>query len=298
MGDKLKILSIDGGGVRGIYPATLLKLIEEKLNIKIYDNFDLIVGTSTGSIVAGAIAVNYDLSSLIKDFETDAPNIFQKRWDGLFKSKYDIKKLEYFLMQKFGGKKLGEIEKPLILNATNITSGQVHVFKSRYQLERRQGDYTRDAEVLLYKAVLASCAAPTYFDPVKIGDDLLCDGGLWANNPSLVGYTDAVQNFKFNHQDIKILSIGTGQANRFYDKSKCWGWFTGWKKTKLVDFAMSIQTQFPENTAKLLLKDNFLRINSEIEDWGLDNYENIPKLKNMAVCSFNRHFTTIKSFIG
>ena len=111
----------------------------------------------------------------------------------MLKSKYDAKVLENLLRDSFGETTLGNIKKPLIINATNVSTGKVHVFKSSYQKDRRNGDYFRDREVPLYKAVLASCAAPVYFDPVDIEGDLVCDGGLWANNPAVVGYVDAIR---------------------------------------------------------------------------------------------------------
>lgn len=215
---NLMILSLDGGGVRGIFSAHLLNQIQERLGINIFETFDLIVGTSTGSIVAASVAANKDLSELVACYETWAQEIFRRRRFriGLFKSKYDINKLKTSLNQFFGDLKLGDIEKPLILNATNVSTGSVHVFKSSYQERLRNGDYVRDKEVRLYQAILASCSAPTYFDPVRIANDLICDGSLWANNPVLVGYVDAVRNFKIDPRSIRIFSIGTGRANQFW----------------------------------------------------------------------------------
>ena len=74
-----KILSLDGGGVRGIFSARVLDLIEQKLDIDIHNTFDLIVGTSTGSIVAASVAVKHDLSKLVKDYEEYAPQIFRRK---------------------------------------------------------------------------------------------------------------------------------------------------------------------------------------------------------------------------
>ena len=219
----LRVLSIDGGGVRGVLPARILSLMEEKFHINIYNTFDLIVGTSAGSIVAGSIAANYDLAQLVDDYIEASPKIFREQWNffGLARSKYNRKSLEDFLHKKLGNIKLGEIEKPIILNATNVSVWGVYVFKSAYQNQYRGGDYVRDPDIHLFKAVLASCAAPTYFDPVDIKGTLVCDGGIWANNPVLVAYTEARSNFKTDN--IKILSLGTSKSKRTYQKSKNWG---------------------------------------------------------------------------
>ncbi len=298
-----KVLCIDGGGVRGIFATKILSLIETKFNVKIHDTFDLIVGTSTGSIVTGAIAINYDLTALVDDYSRDASKIFQKQFSlcGLLKSKYDSRVLSKFLHDKLGDKKLGEIEKPIILNATNASVGDVHIFKSSYQNIQRGGDYVRDGDVPLFKAVLASCSAPTYFDPVDIDGTLVCDGGIWANNPSLVGYIDAIRNFKSETKDIKILSIGTGQMSQIYQSSTCWGFWglmSGWQNTKLVDFMMSCQTIFPQNALHLIDNELILRINPKIDYYALDDYEKIPILGELAKSEFTNRNVEIKNFLN
>lgn len=297
-GKPFRVLCIDGGGVRGIFAAKILSLIETELHIDIHNIFDLIVGTSTGSIIAGAIAINYDLTKLVDDYSKNAASIFQKQFNlcGLLRSKYDSQALNNFLLDRLGDIKLGEIEKPLILNATNASVGDVHIFKSSYQKTKRKGDYVRDGTVPLFKAVLASCAAPTYFDPVDINGTLVCDGGIWANNPSLVGYTDAIKNFQT--KNIKILSVGTGKTNQIYQPSALWGFLSGWGRTKLVDFMMSCQTMFPQNVLGLIDDEVVLRINPPIEHCTLDNYKKIPTLKEIAKSEFTKNNVEIKSFLS
>ena len=89
---------------------------------------------------------------------------------------------------------LGEISTPLMITSSDISTGGVHVFKSRY-LKDLGEPYVRDGNVALSEAILASCVAPTYFDPMPVGDFLLADGGLWANNPSIIALTEAVSKF-------------------------------------------------------------------------------------------------------
>lgn len=297
MGDKVfKVLCIDGGGVRGILPAVILEQMEAKLDIVAHETFDLIVGTSTGSIIAGAIVKQLNLTQLVDGYLTSAPDFFRKRWSacGLCRSKYDHKPLEKFLHKKLGDIKLGEISKPLILNATNVSTGEVHVFKSSYQKAQGKGDYVRDGEVPLYKAVLASCAAPTYFDPVDIDGTSVCDGSIWANNPSLVGYTDAKCNF--DAKNIKILSLGTGNTQHIYSKSRRWGFLTGWKNSKMVDFVMSCQTEFPQNCLNLTKNAEMLRINPKIPNYGIDNCDNITSLREWAKAEFTARNREILNF--
>lgn len=293
-----RILSIDGGGVRGVFAAKMLALMEAKLNI--HETFDLIVGTSTGSIVAAAIAVKYDLSQLVDDYQKNASEIFQKRFSplGLFRSKYDSKSLSIFLNEKLGDIKLGEIEKPLIINATNISIGDLHLFKSSYLKKHLKEDYVRDGKVPLYKAVLASCSAPIYFDPVDIEGTLVCDGGIWANNPSLVGYTDAIGKFCINPDSIKVLSLGSGQARQVYLASRRWGFLNGWKRTKLINSLMSCQTEYPQKVLSLINQKMIFRVNPTIDYCGLDDYRCIPTLVELAKSEFTRDNTKISNFLA
>ena len=296
---SFKILSLDGGGVRGIFSAQVLNSINDKLGINTCNTFNLLVGTSTGSIVAAAVAIGYDLSKLVQDYECYAPRIFKQRFSlrGYLRSRYDSKILGNFLHESFKETTLGDIKTPLIINATNVSTGKVHVFKSSYQEERRGGDYVRDGDVPLYKAVLASCSAPTYFDPVKISDDLVCDGGLWANNPALVGYVDAINNFNETPAKMKILSIGTGNTRQFYLPSYMWGLVTGWKREQIVSLVMLSQTQYAENCLDLIMPENVLRINPEIGNWKLDDYRVLPTLKSLASQEVTNRGELIKGFL-
>ena len=297
--NRFKILSLDGGGVRGIYSACLLNLIEEKIGISIFDAFDLVVGTSAGSIVAASVAINGEMRQLAERYESCMQTVFKSKpyRYGLFGSKYKIADLEKELKAWFQETKLGEVKKPLIINATNVSTGRVHVFKSAYQHMRRNGDYIRDGEIPLYKAVLASCAAPAYFDPVCVSDDLICDGGLWANNPSMVGYVDAVSNFQQDPANVRIFSVGSGQSTQFYSRSPYWGLLTGWKRSKIVDFAMSCQTMYADNCMNLILGDNIFRMNPIVDNWNLDDCKAPPTLISLAALNVTNEAKKIRKFL-
>ncbi len=293
------ILSLDGGGVRGIFAGQILNLMHDKLGIDPYSEFNLFVGTSTGSIVAASLATHQNLSELVEDYESFAPSIFKKRLSiyGMLRSRYNLNGLESFIQKRFDQITLGQITVPLIINATNISTGNVHVLKSSYQNDVRGGDYYRDGNVPLYKAVLASCAGPTFFDPVQINDDLLCDGGLWANNPSLVGYVEALRNFKETAQNIRILSIGTGSYTPFYLPACKWGLMNGWKRDKIVDLAMICQTQHTQNCLDLIIPNNILRIDPKIDNWKLDDCKHLQILKSLAEKELTHRGEHIKKFL-
>ena len=202
-----RILSIDGGGIRGVFPAHILFCMAQRLGIKIYDHFDMIAGTSTGSILAAAVACKIDLGEVITLYRDKGQDIFSRRkslfpvkYQPAIQSLYGNKCLREVLKKTFHDIKLGDIPIPLLLPATDIGNGGVHVFKSGYSK-----DFTRDNKVLLREAILASCSAPTYFDPSKVNEYLLADGGLWANNPSLAAVIDAQRRLNIDLADIHIF---------------------------------------------------------------------------------------------
>ena len=281
------VLALDGGGARGIYSAQILACIEQLKGAPVKEHFDLIAGTSTGSIIAGAAAVGIPMARVVELFADESPRIFRKRWLGSFhiRSKYSRRSLEQVVRTCVSGLTLGEITTPLMILGSDISTGGVHVFKSRYMKDLGE-PYVRDADVVLSDAILASCAAPTYFDPVPVGDFLLADGGLWANNPSIMALTESVSKFRRSVEQVRILSIGTGHAVNLYSQKRLWGLITGWGREKLVSYVLRLQSDASANMAKLLLADRYLRIDPEIEAWDLDDIEHLDNLKALATKDF------------
>lgn len=306
------ILSIDGGGIRGTFPLHILNCIQEKLSINLSDYFDLVVGTSTGSIVAAAVALNLDLNKILSIYKTHGSEIFPGnaiknfpliKLSTVISRKYSSKPLLRLLKENIGEITLGEIKRPaLIIPATDINNGGVHVFKSQYS-----PDFIRDTKTKVYEAVLASCSAPLYFSPALVDNKyLLADGGLWANNPALVGYTDARKRFRKPHDEIKILSIGTGtnvvtyKQCRLLNSLRFWGFVNGWRGSSLVDLILSLQSQNIENTLNLILpKDKYMRINFKSDkDLPLDCPKSVPDLISRADKEFIYHSKELKDFLS
>lgn len=298
--EKFLILSIDGGGIRGVYPAHILNYIQSKLGINLYEHFDLFAGTSTGSIIAAAVASQISPSDIITMYEEHGQEIFKKRKFStarpILNSYYESNYLSSTLTNVFKETKLGDLEKPLILPATDVANGGVHVFKSKYSPE-----FVRDGDVLLGDAVLASCSAPVFFDPHKVDEYLLADGGLWANNPSLVAVIDANKKLGIPLENIKIVSIGTGHSKKAYGTAeRKWGLMNGWEHKELINFILSLQSQSTENYLKLLLKpEQVLRINFESDsDLPLDDVSCINDLKARAGKDFTYKSKDIAEFLN
>ena len=292
------ILALDGGGTRGIYPAQVLANLEQKLGVGVKDCFDLIAGTSTGAIIAGAAAAGLPMTEVVALFEREAPRIFRKNLLRLggFRSRYDHRALASVIRRYLPEQTLGETETPLLITSSDIATGGVYVFKSRYQQELGK-DYVRDGNVALSDAILASCAAPTYFDPAAVGNYLLADGGVWAGNPSLIALTDAMAAFGKGLADVSILSLGTGRTALFYRRQKNWGAITGWGGIKLFSYLISAQSQAAANMSKLLLGRNYRRLDPEIDHWKLDDTKHLGNLKALADRDFAAEFRQIQSHI-
>lgn len=311
MGKIFRILSIDGGGIRGVYPAHILKCIEERLEISLFDAFDMFAGTSTGSIIAAGIASQEPASTIVELYKKHGFEIFPPKWyaclgetakkylsifECMCLSPYEIHHLEKALINVFQDKRLGEIDKPLLIPATDISNGCVHVLKSAYSKE-----FTRDMNVLVKDAVLASCSAPMFFDPHKLDHYLLADGGLWANNPALAAMIDAQKHFRIPQDDIRVLSIGTGHSRKMFgsNPSRKWGFLNGWRKKEFIEFILSLQSQSALNYLKLMLRsEQIMRIDFDSDtSLPLDDASQIDNLIAKADHDFTHESKRIKAFI-
>jgi hypothetical protein len=281
----------------------------------------MFVGTSTGSVIAAGLACGLTANKLFSLYSEHGKEIFRKRGfakfdvlslSGLFASRYSNRKLEKTLHQYIGDTYLGDLKVPLIIPSVDIGSGQVHVFKSAYD-----SGFVRDAKVLVADAVMASCAAPTYFNPYSVEPYVLVDGGLWANNPSLIAAIDAKRRLGINLDDIRILSIGTGKSKKCYPHHAGWlkdtflnswlgwGFATRWGSNKFIDTLLNLQADTAHNMLRLLLqKDNsepeqLLRINFESDKTlSMDNTFKLDDWKRQADKDFTYSSNTIKTFLN
>lgn len=292
------ILTLDGGGTRGIYTAQLLAKIEQAFGTHIKTCFDLIAGTSTGAIIAGAAVSDLPMTDIVELFETETRYIFRKKWYRipLFVSKYPSEKLAQIIAKHIPATPLGNIDTPLMITSSEITSSEVHIFRSNYG-SRDSEIAPKNKDVCLRDAILASCAAPTFFAPKSVDNLLLADGGLWANNPSTVALTEACTALKKEVKEIRMLSIGTGHSVNMYRNRRGWGFLTGWGGAKLTSYVMTLQSQASARTAKLLLQQNYLRINPEIDFWELDTLTQLENLKSLAERDFEKYAAEIRAFI-
>ena len=294
----MNILTIDGGGIRGYFSAYLLERIQQELDINFSDYFDLIAGTSTGSIIAAALATDYPLNKVTNIYKEKGKDIFKSQrfsFGGIWKAKYSNKCLVEELEKVFEDKTLSNTNTKLLIPAIDLINSQVHVFKSNYLEE-----FVRDVNVPIKEAVLASCSAPTYFKPTSIDPFLLADGGLWANDPSLVAYVEATGKLKIPAEDVRILSIGSGVGEHYYSHENAdakWGAITGWGGAQIVDLILNLQSKTAGNMLFHLPKGDYLRLNFKRDyKLSLDDVAILPDLKSIAERLFADEFKNIKGF--
>jgi patatin-like phospholipase/acyl hydrolase len=290
--EKLNVLSLDGGGVRGYLSAMILKNIKDTIlkQTQIHEEFDLIVGTSTGSIIAAALAIGKPIDEITDLYLTLAKEVFIPTSKGIFAPKYSNDTLKKHLDNIFGDLTLADVKRDLCITSVDIENSKPRFHKSRY-FDRN----TTRLDEKLADVVLASCAAPTYFSPTDTKHSTnLVDGGMVANNPSLVAFTDAMQIVDNDINKIKLLSIGTGEhCHMPYDLEslknagkKDWmamNIFSKDRGSPIIELILEAQSKLAAFQTGFLLKDKYLRINPSLSmNIKLDDIEMMENLKNVA----------------
>lgn len=201
-----RILSIDGGGIKGLYSAVILRHLEEEFctpnGQTISDYFDMICGTSTGGLIALALSIKKPTNEIVDFYATRGGDIFPnntliksdwlKAKQLFWRSKYQNNVLKKELEKIFGHKMMEDAQNLLCIPAFNLTKSLPTVWK----FPHKEGSYTREKEIKMLDVALSTSAAPTYFPIHEIHPHgRFIDGGVWANNPTLCGVLEAIEFF-------------------------------------------------------------------------------------------------------
>lgn len=210
----------------GLATAAFIKETERHFKTSFHESFDMFCGTSTGAIIALALASGMSGEEITEKYESLGKSVFYNPFPGchllrsvrtLFFAKYSNKPLRSALLDTFGDMTLGDIRakgKFALVTAFNVSSGKPRVFKTDHSPE-----LTRDDKYLLRDVALASSAAPTYLPVVKLksplngNEETYCDGGVFANHPALLGYAEALSHLNISRQNISVLSLSTPRAD-------------------------------------------------------------------------------------
>jgi uncharacterized protein len=270
MADLQKILSIDGGGIRGLIPALVLERIEQGTGRPIAELFDVIAGTSTGGILALGLTCpgedgrpRYTAAELAELYVKDGATIFPSRIIAtarqLIEPKYPAAGRERVLEEKLGGAMLSDAVTDVIVTAYDIERREPVFFRSA--LAKRFGDHDFRAR----DVALATSAAPTYFPPVRLpaaGPEpayALVDGGVFANNPGMCAFVDD-STVNGDGDRVLMVSLGTGVLTRRfeYEDARRWG-LVQWAP-RLLDVVFSGVSDTVDYQLKTLLGGRYHRL--------------------------------------
>jgi uncharacterized protein len=276
-----RILSIDGGGTRGIIPAYFLAAIEEKTGKPVSQLFDLIAGTSTGGILALALATpdpegrpGFTARQLCQIYERDIPRIFRNPrswWGNLLTPKYRSLAFEQILKGAVGECRLASALCDVLIPCFDIEHRLPCMFRSRLARVESAHDF------LMRDVALATSATPTLFTPVhfpRSGDDrLMClvDGGVFANNPAISALAEIKSMFPCENEEYFLVSLGTGKSTRPLAKDLVglWG-YVRWSRPMLELVLESISEAVHEQMQYLLpssdARRNYYRLQIDLSE--------------------------------
>jgi predicted acylesterase/phospholipase RssA len=272
----VRILSIDGGGIRGLIPARVLAEIERRCGRPAGELFDLVAGTSTGAIIACALTKPQPLSAerIARIYLDEGPEIFSRSLikritsaGGLIDERYESDGLLTSLRRHFGAHRLADATPAILLTA--------------YDLIKREAMLLRnDRDMSMVDAAHGSSAAPSYFEPARVGGLVLVDGGVFATNPAMCAYADV-------DGDVELLvSLGCGEHTRKlpFEKVKDWGQLE-WIRPAL-DVVFDGTADAVDIQLKALIGEDYMRFQTRL-DHALDDLdaatpENLAALEREA----------------
>jgi uncharacterized protein len=311
------LLTIDGGGIRGLVPAAILDYLEKRIQefqgdkkIRIGKLVDLVAGTSTGSIV-GSLSIlpcdkdpktpKYTMEEIINLYIGMGPQVFKEHfWHnvktlwGLIGPKFPASNIENPLLQIEGFTKMKDLVKPCLFTGYDIDRRRVNIYTNADE-GKKYGEY------YLKDIIRGSTAIPAYFPPAYFRDGIdihtIVDGGVFANNPSMVTYIEASKTWfdgkkpkDLSPKDLLVISLGTGAGKRKrydYNKAKRFGkiqWVL-----PIIDVLLSGSSDVVDYEMDKLFKaykkpENYLRINPPLHystapstDASKENIENLLK---------------------
>lgn len=300
-----RILSLDGGGIRGAFGVGLLVGFEERLGRPVADYFDLLAGTSTGAITAACLCAGKSALEVKAFYDDNAELIFKPRpphrptawlrpiwpiisklfhartggnFDDLFRARYCPMALEAAFEKGFGDLMMADLDVArLIVPSVNLTQGKTVVFRTSHLPEMSD-----KGDVSIVDVLLAATAAPTYFPHHTLPDgDAYCDGGLWAVSPSLIALAEAVKVCESLGQstehslnvfkNLSLLSVGAGSPLYSLTPPGADAGALYWSR-KVADVMGASQVQGVQHPLDFTLGERHHSVNFEIphREWSLD----------------------------
>lgn len=259
---RIQILSLSGGGYRGLFAACVLAELIKAEQRNIVECFDVIAGTSIGGIMAIGLAVGKspeDIKKLLLNHGKEIfPSKFMKTTQSFVNSLYSPAPLEHAIKTALGDdiaqKRMKDIKRPLCIVSISRTGARPHFFQS--------GAFNHEAsDVTLLDAAMATSAAPTFFPSHKIGEDYYIDGGLIANAPDLAVMLQIQKVLKLPLESMSMLSIGTAAPSAAATGAPPQGGYKWFNEGDLVNLTMEAQqTLAIDQARRLLAESRYIRI--------------------------------------
>jgi patatin-like phospholipase/acyl hydrolase len=263
---KYRVLSIDGGGIRGLITTILLQRIAAAPGLENFLNsIDLVTGTSTGGLLALAMAKELDLSEVRDVYVKKGSKIFDDSWlDDLVDlgklrgADYSTKGLRRELKRLFGNTRLGELSKRVLITAFDLDNEDAKRREWKPKLFHNFAGSKNDRAALIRDVGLYTSAAPTYFPSV----DGYIDGGVYAGNPAMCGLAQT-QDPRYDPtpplDDVLLLSLGTGRSLQYIKgKSHDWG-YAQWAKP-LISLMLDGTAGIADFQCKQMLQERYHRL--------------------------------------
>jgi uncharacterized protein len=283
------ILSLDGGGIRGVLTAVLLGRLESAC-LGFLDKVDLVAGTSTGGILALGLAAGLPPETMRDLYANSGSKIFSENFwnevrdlNKLIAADYSPKPLAKALLKSIGDQKLADLKKRVLVSSFDLDNapvkpGAVRTWKPKFFQNFPGPDSDGNEKVI--DVALRTSAAPTYF-PIYQG---YIDGGVVANNPSMCAVAQAL-NAETGHQDlehISVLSVGTGTVpTTLPEQNSSWG-LVQWAP-HLIGLMLDGGSGLADYQCKQVLGVRYLRINPVLpRPISLDAYAEVPYLEQVA----------------
>jgi predicted acylesterase/phospholipase RssA len=272
--DRLRVLSLSGGGFLGLYTASVLARLESWAGEPLGRRFDLIAGTSIGGILALALAFEIPMARLVQLFAEHGPAVFSDRAlpagplgrlvdlsRPVTGPKYSGHALRHALEAHLEGRRLRDALHPVVIPAVDVGDCETKVFKTPHAPAS-----LGDGHLLAIDVAMASCAAPAYFPAVRIGPRLYADGGLFAVAPDQVALHEVEHFMGQDLARVHMLSVGTATAHYrpaegVRDDAGAVGWLSG---GRLVLTMISVQQQHVQAMLEDRLGPRYVRVDA---DW-------------------------------
>ncbi len=284
---QFRILSLDGGGIKGTFTASVLNELEESTGKRVVDHFDLIAGTSTGGLIALALGLGMPAKQILEFYMNRGPEIFHDKGRGgilrtmrhAIRPKYSQQHLQQTLTELFQGKYLGESSCRLVIPSYDCNAGKVRLFKTAHHSR-----FNQDHRMMACSVAMATAAAPTYFPAFSAFDgQAYLDGGIWANCPIVIGLQEAAFVLGNSPFDLDVLSIGTTSAPHDVSWAKQSGGFLTWN-TDLVNVQMRAQIEGALAQAQVMTGKRVMRIDAVVRPsrFTLDDSTQVESLRGLG----------------